>query len=222
MNPPEIGHLAIDPQSLLIFVDETGHEFLSDPNYPIFGLGGCAITASAYVEVVAEPWRRWKDEHFEGIDIPFHAAELYGMRNNAVEALGEFFRIGRFSRFGAIIKNTTTLDKAIEIYAVIAGAVVKRIEEVARFYTFGSLTFIFEASERANKFAERYFPSYKFRDAKGREFPVSWYFMPKATSEPGLEIADCIIHTAGGQVCSRMNGKQIWRKDFECVFRSID
>jgi hypothetical protein len=31
----------------MFFSDETGHEDFADPNYPVFGIGGCAVLAAA-------------------------------------------------------------------------------------------------------------------------------------------------------------------------------
>jgi hypothetical protein len=31
----------------MVFVDDTGHEEFADPNYPVFGFGGCTIPAFA-------------------------------------------------------------------------------------------------------------------------------------------------------------------------------
>ncbi|MEZ5722116.1 MAG: DUF3800 domain-containing protein [Paracoccaceae bacterium] len=42
--------------SLLIFVDETGHEDFADPNTPYFGLAGCVCAASDYWRDIDQPW----------------------------------------------------------------------------------------------------------------------------------------------------------------------
>ena len=38
----------ITEKTLLIFIDETGHEQLNDPYYPYWGFGGCVIPAQIY------------------------------------------------------------------------------------------------------------------------------------------------------------------------------
>ena len=57
---------------LLFFIDETGHETFADKNYPVFGVGGCAINSSSAAAVIAELWRATKAAHFGGEDVPLH------------------------------------------------------------------------------------------------------------------------------------------------------
>jgi len=47
-------------RSLLIFIDETGNEDLSDPKNPTFGRGGCGSLVTEYKLRIAKPWRRLK------------------------------------------------------------------------------------------------------------------------------------------------------------------
>jgi hypothetical protein len=39
--------LTVHPHCLMFFADETGHEDFADPNYRVFGIGGCAVLAAA-------------------------------------------------------------------------------------------------------------------------------------------------------------------------------
>ena len=50
----------VPPSSLVVWIDETGEELFSDPSYPLFGLGGCAVLSRDYGRLVAEPWRQVK------------------------------------------------------------------------------------------------------------------------------------------------------------------
>lgn len=43
VNQKVAARLQVGPNCLLFFIDETGHETFADKNYPVFGLGGCAI-----------------------------------------------------------------------------------------------------------------------------------------------------------------------------------
>ncbi len=44
----------IGDDALLIWIDETGNEDLSDKNYPLFGLGGCVVEARHYLKAVSQ------------------------------------------------------------------------------------------------------------------------------------------------------------------------
>lgn len=48
--------LKLPVRSLLIFVDETGNEDLSDPKNPTFGRGGCGCLYPAYRDLIKKPW----------------------------------------------------------------------------------------------------------------------------------------------------------------------
>ena len=76
---------------LLFFINETGHETFADKNYPVFGLGGCAINSSSAAAVIAEPWRAMKAAHFGGEDVPLHANELRNPTTEQLDALSKFF-----------------------------------------------------------------------------------------------------------------------------------
>jgi hypothetical protein len=47
-NHKVAARLQVGSNCLLFFIDETGHETFADKNYPVFGLGGCAIRLTAH------------------------------------------------------------------------------------------------------------------------------------------------------------------------------
>jgi Protein of unknown function (DUF3800) len=214
--------LAIKPDTLLLFIDETGHEQLSDPNYPIFGMAGCAVMGNSYEQVIREPWRELKAQYFGGPDVPLHAADLCGISNAQMEAIGRFFETKAFSRFASIMKITTIIPDEMIPYQPISGSLMKRVEEIASFYERRSFTIVFESSQRGDTLTARHFGHFQFYESGGQEIPVEWFHMPKSLHESGLEVADFIAHTSGKQVYDRLSGKKRWRKDFECVFRNVD
>lgn len=61
------GTLHAKPGSILVFIDETGHEEFADPKYPLFGLGGCLFPSSGAIKIVDAPWRSFKQKHFHNI-----------------------------------------------------------------------------------------------------------------------------------------------------------
>ncbi len=91
VNQKVAARLQVGPNCLLFFIDETGHETFADKNYPVFGLGGCAINSSSAAAVIAEPWRATKAAHFGGEDIPLHANELRNPTTGQLDALSKFF-----------------------------------------------------------------------------------------------------------------------------------
>src|SRR6516162_8617273 len=91
--------LQVHPHCLMFFTDETGHEEFADPNFPIFGMGGCALLAAAIDPVLRQPWREMKAHHFGGADVPLHASDLRSPTAQQVAALGEFFEKQPFGRF---------------------------------------------------------------------------------------------------------------------------
>ena len=58
--------LNLPPNSLLIFIDETGNEDLSDPNNPTFGRGGCGALFTEYKHRISKLWKRLKRERLGG------------------------------------------------------------------------------------------------------------------------------------------------------------
>lgn len=47
--------LSVPDRSLLVFVDDTGHEALV-PGHSVYGLGGCAVLAADLERVIRHPW----------------------------------------------------------------------------------------------------------------------------------------------------------------------
>ncbi len=68
--------LTVQPNCLVFFVDETGHETFADPNFPVYGFGGCAALATKMDIEIRNPWRTMKDRHFGGAESPLHAGDI--------------------------------------------------------------------------------------------------------------------------------------------------
>ncbi|HKP47757.1 MAG TPA: DUF3800 domain-containing protein [Pyrinomonadaceae bacterium] len=216
-----MSNFTIQPDCLLLFIDETGHERFADALFPIFGMGGCAEMGSSYQDVVRLPWHEMKDQFFGGRDKPLHASEL----RHPIEAIANFFRVYDFSRFCAISNNRTDIDDSLLPYHATGATLVERIRRIATHYPFNSIAMIFEASDRTDMLAARFFPQFTFA-VDGVEVPIEYRRMNKSLCEPGLEVADFIVHTAGAQVRDQLIGKcdgeRKFRKDFDCVFHTAD
>lgn len=209
---------------LMVFIDETGHEKLSDPEYPVFGLAGCVLRADAYFGFVAPAWRRLKAEHFGGENTPLHASDLGPTGSSAKEALGQFFRDEHFSRIGVTVTSKADLA-GFDAYEVVARALLIRLRDTARYWSgLDGICFILEQSQRGDKLARRHLASWRYwREIEGEKtyLPVARHFMPKRTVEPGLEIADFIANTIGGQAHAYAKGNRRLRKDFNAVVAEV-
>jgi hypothetical protein len=205
---------------LMVFVDETGHEKLNDPAYPVFGLAGCVLRADAYFRFVAPAWRRLKLEYFGGEESPLHASSLGSIPDSAMEALARFFRDEHFSRIGVTVTSKTDLA-GLQAYEVVATALLTRLLDTARYWSeTDGITFILEQSRRGDRLARRYLANWQYwREIKGERayLPVARHFMPKKMVEPGLEIADFVANTVGGQAHAYFKGNWKLRKDFKAI-----
>jgi hypothetical protein len=211
--------------SLLVFVDETGHEHFADVNHPVFGMGGCAVMADQYEQEIVIPWKAMKAEHFGGADIPLHACDLpRRLPQEQIDAMNGCFR-RRFAKFAAVAKNVTSMPAGMEPYTLVALALMKRVADVARWQPMDRVVFIFESSQRLNSLADRHFPQMGLEEQRGDAvvaIPIELCRMDKTQTEPGLEVADFLVHTSGGLVRQRLAGKIVWGKDFIEVFQQTD
>jgi hypothetical protein len=123
--------LTVHPHCLMFFVDETGHEEFAGPNYPVFGLGGCAILAAAIENNLRTPWREMKARWFGGPEIPLHATDLRRPTEEQAKAIGDFFRKQEIGRFPVTMTKNTKLPEGFKAMQLIPGALRPRWEELA-------------------------------------------------------------------------------------------
>jgi hypothetical protein len=209
-----VGH----PHCLMHFVDETGHEEFADDNYPVFGMGGCAILAAAVDQNLRKPWCDMKALYFGGADVPLHACDLRDPTKEQLEALNQFFETQTFGRFAVTMTRKTELPDQVKPIQVMPGLLRRRWKELLpRFQPLPvEVVFIHEASDRGDEMLERYFgPSIVKINRK--DVTVHHGIMPKG--DEALEVADFIVHTAGGQAKHGINPGHPARRDFESIFR---
>lgn len=218
--------IILEPSCLLVFIDETGDEAFSDPQHPVFGLGGCAMLVADYTALIRPRWRQMKESFFGGPDVPLHASELKSPSQAQITALCEVFAIDRFTRVVAVASSKTAFPDGHPPYQLIALTLIRRIERAGSRFPLSRLALIVESSSRANALANRYlgpFNVVRIESARGAtEAQIHHYFLPKARNEPGLEIADFIMNTVGAQARARLfDSAAPTRKDFAAIIHSV-
>jgi hypothetical protein len=211
--------LKVHPHCLIFFVDETGHEHFTDPNYPVFGLGGCAILAAAIEPNLREPWRLMKARHFGGAEVPLHASELRQPSSEQLTALGAFFRQQSFGRFAVTMTSAIKLPIGQSAAEMMPHLLRRRWEELTSRFTPlpVEVAFIHEGFDRAVQWLDRYFGE-SVVVIDGNRIPVHHGIMQKG--DEALEVADFVVQAAGNQARRGLEpGKRV-RKDFEVIFHS--
>jgi hypothetical protein len=205
----------------MFICDDTGHEDFADPDFPVFGIGGCAIMAGAVEHVIKRPWQALKAKHFGGADVPLHASELRDLTPAQLEALGTFFRNQEFGRFAVTITPTCKLPAGISPYHLVSRSMRNRWEELTpRFHPKpAEVAFIFEASERGDALVQRYFSDVVVT-IDGARVPIHLGIMPKWAGDEGLEVADFVVQAAGRQTRRWDTGARTFRRDFQSVFHA--
>ena len=222
------GEVLLDPYCFLVFIDETGHEIFADKKYPLFGLGGCGVLARDYYRLINAPWKSLKNNLFEGEKQRLHAKELHKPSNSQVRGLGDFFKTNYFCRMATIITDKTLLEGSFTPYEIAGSYLMQQIEKFASRQPLNDIAIIFETSKRSDSLAVKLFSKYdkivkEYSNSYRSEGRIYKYFMSKSANEPGLEVADFIINTAGKQVRDSFSGEDEYtRKDFIAVFKHID
>ena len=216
---------------LLVFLDETGEESLSDPNYPLFGIGGCVVTVRQYLELVDLPWKYMKDQWFGGADKIFHATDYSGGKGTPEQygALVHYFTRFPIGRIAAVMTKLAVRMIEAETYQLVAASLFERLRHVAKMFEFTEVAIIIESSSHYNEYANRYLLAGMedlrvFVGSVEHTMPLKKFAIAKSSGESGLQIADAIINAAGGQARARWQGSiKPKNKDFQVVFGdSID
>jgi Protein of unknown function (DUF3800) len=209
------------PDDLLVFIDETGDVQLSDPNHQLFGLGGCALPAPLYLPLIAEPWSRLKQAFFGGVENVLHASSMRPT-NEQISALAGFFRNGQFMRIACLVDRTSGARVLYDTYGNCSTMIHAFIHQVAAGRSYKRIVIVVEASEALDRFAGAYFgnPS-KFNWVEHDYLPVEVWRNRKSDRVAGLEVADFIMHAAGGQMRKGSLRGDDHRQDFRAVFSEV-
>ncbi|GLS18129.1 hypothetical protein GCM10007874_11450 [Labrys miyagiensis] len=213
--------LRLPPRSMIVFIDETGNEDLSDPKNPTFGRGGCGVLFPDYKNIIAKPWRRLKRERLGGTNRPFHATEFEQTRptNYQISGINSFLSL-RFWRFAAMCDSRTQLPLGLDAHAAISLMTLSYLQKELARYDVDVLALVFERSERGDSLVKRDFnlSQAAFRNVRGQPIELEGCFMEKSQMEPGLEVADLVAHTAGRMRRHQLRGGSDVLKDFEQMY----
>lgn len=196
-------------------------------------MGGCATLAREYRELIHDPWRLMKQNHFDGPDTPLHASGPL-LTPPQQKALGTFFWTHEFHRLAVVVTDRTVVRPDIDLYMHVAYELMGMVLEVAfpnGRQAAGSVLMVFEHSQRGNPLVVEHFPAAweraqrdfaAKRSLRGWRWPlpIRPAFSPKTAGLQGLEVADFVMQPAGKQA---QETDKKWRaqprKDFVAVFQ---
>lgn len=176
-------------------------------------------------------WRWMKRTNFGGAKNPFHAAEIRNPIKKQITSINNFFQNNIFYRLYVAGDLTTQFLKNGEkspsnCHEAVSGGLIIKIQEIVSKENCTRVFLIFEHSERTeNKLQEDFLNTfgnieYKNKDGKIVKWEPCW--MDKKSIEPGLEVADLIMHTVGSQIRNwgKVDQNNKFRKDFVSIFHN--
>lgn len=219
------GEYNLPSTALLVGIDETGCEDYKDDNFPVFGLGGCAVFASDYYRFLGDPWSDMKERFFGGKNNPLHAAELRKPSKEQLSALESFFTESPIFRLATMsARRFENLSRTDNLHLLVQ-SVLHQVCEIATLLKPTEIVFVTEDSQRIGKAMRNYFRAYQLASVDG-VIPCKVMYATKDICLPLLEVADFVIHPAGAQVRNRIKSnpskRVATRKDFEIVFLKVD
>lgn len=221
----DAGSIEYSDSTLLVGIDETGHEEFADNRHPVFGLGGCAVLLRNYEEHIANPWRQMKEQFFGGAARPLHASDLRTPSPDQLDALNYFFTTQPFFRFAAMSARTVVNTTEAPVIQLLGHAIWGCIAEISKWAQPLDVVVVLEDSERLRRDLYGYIAGFEIGNEDVHIKPRV-FFATKRVNQPFMEVADFVIQAAGAQVRNRVLGKlnpmRVIRKDFESIFHSVD
>jgi hypothetical protein len=216
-----VENLILPDRCLAVFVDDTGHEALV-PGHPVYGLGGCAVMGRDLVRLIWQPWKQIRKQIAGTPDTPLRAAKFRSIASAAdMEDVATFFRVQPFARFGAIISVNTKLAEEMSLMRTMKEVIQLRIHEIVQHTLCKEVIVIFESSQRADEIINDAFQDFAVYRGEKR-IPSECYFMPKASADPALEVADFVMHAVGRQARYNLTRRGVFLADFCAIFHAVD
>ena len=142
--------ISANPTTALIFLDETGDESINDPNYPVFGFGGCCVLANDYQSTICLPWKSIKKDVFHLDETkPFHSCDIRITREHEPALQTLFYNV--FGRFAAIAPKGHMNESNVSIERILFQYIHHQIADILKWTKFSDIIFIYEHSERLIK-----------------------------------------------------------------------
>ena len=217
------GQIRLEADTLVVAIDDTGHEEFADANYPVFGLGGCAFLVRDYERLIATPWNYMCKKFFPHVQRPMHAVDIQHDQptEEQLDALRHLFETFQFFRIATTVTPQTVNVTDEHFVNLVGGCMLNRIADVAKWVEFDRLFILVEESDRVGAQIMRSLTG-KHIERNSARIEIELGTIPKSACEPALEVADFIIHTAGTQTRQRNNRRTQVRKDFEIIFKNVD
>jgi hypothetical protein len=206
--------LTPDADDLLVFVDDTGHETFA-VNQGFHGLGACVVLGAGYAHLKAR-WGEVRNIAAGSPDAPLHASTIERKPEN-FEALSGFFLDPSFIRIAVTTTKDIGLPPHMHPCVPVMGQLRQEIETVASVLPCKRIWIFVESSQRADPVVRNCFDQLTSLNTS-RPLSVERCFMPKSSSEPGLEVADFIVSAASSEVRRHIRGTPGHALDFNDVF----
>jgi Protein of unknown function (DUF3800) len=220
--------LTIQPDALVFYADETGDPIYGNPCNPVFGLGGCAVHGREIVDLIAAPWSHVRTAIGRSPTARLHAAEVERRLTKRKEAaIRQYFNTQPIRRFAVISSHETAYDRVGElsdqVVWTMARLMLNRIVEFAKRTTCSSVIVIFEDNAHLIPMLASALADVEFvLDGTGVPRRLIWCHMPKSVGDPGLEVADFVIHTVAGYCRSGRDPQGKFAARFSSMFGPTD
>ncbi len=221
----DFGTLELEDSTLVIALDDCGHEGRQAENGSCFGFGGCGFVVSDYHRLIEAPWNYMCEKYFPEVRRPVHAVDhLRNPSPTQIGALTHFFTRFQFFRLAAVASVNTTLVGDVGLVQAMIAATLNSVARVAAQATFTRVFVLVESSERIDRDVIGQMQGRRLKSSSGRiDIPLEVGLIPKSAAMPAMEVADVIAHTAGSQIRHRNARPQAApRRDYVDIFESVD
>jgi hypothetical protein len=216
------GETRLRSDTLVIALDDTGHEEFRDEKFQVFGIGGCAFLVADYKEMIASPWEDLFRRSFPNLQRPVHSStNLRNLESQQMLEINNFFRDGKFFRLAATVNSAAERNVSADYIEIISTSLLQRVASIAGRVKFRDIAVLVEASDRLDVRLINALSQWNI-SSNGILQNINIFRAPKTLSIPAIEVADVIVHAAGGYSRKLLQGSKVTPKNFEAIFRPSD